>query len=169
MTDNETNNNESTEDQTLETDAPEPQDETVPIEASEPQASEAEAAAAAANGGGREWIVPAALLGALVLLVAVFAAGFLVGRGTAPEDESVAAVHVVQDELRSPGLGQERSPFQRFRSPGNERFSPERPFAERGPRGEGRIDQLCALLDDDAIPERAPFYDRLVDACADRA
>ena len=113
--------------------------------------------------------MPAALLGAVVLLAAVFVAGFYVGRGTAPEDDPATSVEVVLDDLTFPPLEQER--FQRFRAPGNDRFglAPERgPFGGRARFGERQLDLLCELLENDAIPEQAPFYDRLVDACADR-
>lgn len=152
MTDHETNHTETPEAETLDTKTPDAK------------------AAETTDGGGREWIVPAAVLGAVVLLAAVFAAGFFVGRGTAPENEPATAADVLLDDLLFQPFGQER--FQRFRTPRNDRFdsAPERrPFGGRGPLLEGRLDQLCDLLDDEAIPQRVPFYDRLIDACADRA
>lgn len=115
----------------------------------------------------REWIIPLAGIGALLLAVVVFASGFAVGRATSdpdPIDSARRVVVRVDPRGESPrgfefrDFGQ-RGPQGRFESPDG------RPFDNLEMIPEQALDRLCGLLDSEMIPPNAPFVDRLTELC----
>ena len=115
----------------------------------------------------REWIIPAAGLGALLLAVVVFASGFAVGRATDDPDPIDSASHVVvrvDPRGEAPrGFGfqdfGQRGPQGRFNDP------QERPFDNLDMLRGAALERLCGFLDDGTIPQDAPFIDRLTELC----
>lgn len=117
----------------------------------------------------RDWILPASLLGGLVLLIAMFGGGFLVGRATGGSDTAVAGdypMHRLREHVaegRGFGLGgfDERGPRGVFRAPRPEWSEDLEELPRRG------LERLCGLLDEGALPEGAPMLDRLAELCSD--
>ncbi len=115
----------------------------------------------------REWIIPAAGLGALLLAVVVFASGFAVGRATDDTDPIDSASHVVvrvDPRSEAPrGFGfqdfGQRGPQGRFNDP------QERPFDNLDMLRGAALERLCGFLEDGMIPQDAPFVDRLTELC----
>lgn len=112
-----------------------------------------------------DWMVPAALLGGVVVVVAVFIIGFAIGRATGDDGQAVASDPVVvQVHRQGPDTVLPEDGFRFF------------DFGQRGPGGQFDmrnleelpnqiLDRLCGLLDDGRIPEQAPFADQLAEMC----
>ena len=115
----------------------------------------------------QDWI-PGIGLGVVLLSLLVFAGGFLVGRATADDaqgdfdEQAVVYVEGYGDLPR--GFEFEdfyrRGPQGRFDGPRFELFQDFELFPEAA------LDRLCGFLEDEAIPEETPFFDRLVELCA---
>lgn len=119
------------------------------------------------NGFNKDWI-PGIGLGVVLLSLLVFAGGFLVGRATADDSQGYFDEQVVVQVERHDDLPRgfefeefyRRGPQGRFDGPRFEMFEDFEVFPEAA------LDRLCGFLEDEAIPEDAPFIDRLLELCA---
>jgi hypothetical protein len=118
------------------------------------------------KGFNKDWI-PAIGLGVVLLSLLVFAGGFLVGRAAADDADGDLDEQVIVQVERYDDLPRgfefedfyRRGPQGRFDGPRFELFEDFEVFPEAA------LDRLCGFLEDEAIPNDAPFIDRLLEVC----
>jgi hypothetical protein len=132
-------------------------------------ASTTEPSAAAPQHGDREWVLPVAAIGGVLLAVAVFFFGFFVGRATDGTESADASSHMVvrvvpDRDPRGGGFSFDDlvpgGPQGRFGNP-----DITGPLGDLGQLAKPRLDRLCSFLENGSIPEQAPFLDQLKELC----
>jgi hypothetical protein len=128
------------------------------------------AAGGAPRRGDREWILPVAAIGGVLLALAVFFVGFFVGRATDGTENADASSHMVvrvvpNRDPRGGGFGFDDlvpgGPQGRFGNP-----DITGPLGDLEQLAKLRLDRLCSFLENGSIPEQAPFLDQLKELCA---